>query len=220
MSGFNMLNIYGVPLSPFVRKVHLALAHKGIEYNAIPTMPGDSAPEFRAISPLGKIPVLQDGEFSVPDSSIILRYLDAKYPEKTLYPQDPELAAKVCWLEEYADTNLVQGCAVFFRERLVNPKMMNKPCDEDAVADAQNNLMPPLLDYLESVVQEAGYFIGDALSVADLGITSAFVNAQYGGYSVDAEAHPKLAAYLARAMQSSLVKDQLDKEQKILSSFG
>ena len=215
-----MLNIYGIPLSPFVRKVHWALAHKGIEFQSIPTMPGDSAPEFRALSPLGKIPVLQDDDFSVPDSSIILRYLESQYPQNPLYPEAPKAAATVSWLEEFADTKLVEGCAVFFRERFVNPNMMNKPTDEDAVEDAQNNLMPPLLSYLESVVAEEGYFSGDALSVADLGITSAFVNARYGDYTVDATAYPKLGGYLARAMQSPLVVDQLAKEQQIIQSMG
>ena len=215
-----MLNIYGVALSPFVRKVHWALAHKGIEFNSIPTMPSDNSPEFRAISPLGKIPVLEQDGFSVPDSSIILRYLDAKYPDKPLYPEDPEMAARVSWLEEYSDTNLVQGCATFFRERWLNPTMLNTPTDESVIEDAQNNLMPPLLTYLESIVQEEGYFTGDALSAADLGITSAFVQAGYGDYTVDADAYPRLAAYLARAMESSLVKDQLAKEEQIFKSFG
>jgi len=215
-----MLNIYGVALSPFVRKVHWALDYKGIEYNSIATMPNDTSPEFRAISPLGKIPVLEQDSFSVPDSSIILRYLDAKYPDKPLFPADPEMAARVSWLEEYADTNLVQGCAVFFRERWLNPTMLNTPTDESAIKDAQNNLMPPLLAYLESVVQDEGYFAGDTLSVADLGISSAFVQAGYGDYSVDADAYPKLAAYITRAMDSGLVKDQLAKEEQIFKSFG
>jgi len=215
-----MLNIYGVALSPFVRKVQLALAYKGIEYNSIPTMPSDDSPEFRAISPLGKIPVLEDGDFSVPDSSVILRYLDSKYPEKPLFPENSELLARVSWLEEYADTNLAQGCAVFFRERWLHPTVLNTPTNESAIENAQTELMPPILAYLESVVQEEGYFVGDTLSVADLGITSAFVNAEYGGYDVDSASYPKLAAYIARAMGSSLVKDQLAKEEQIIKSFG
>lgn len=215
-----MLKVYGIPLSPFVRKVQWALAHKEIEYESIPTMPGDDSPEYRALSPLGKIPALVDDDFSVSDSSIILRYLEAKFPQNPLYPSDPQANATVSWLEEFADTKLVEACAAFFRERFVNPKMMNKPTDQSVIDDAEENLMPPLLEYLESTVQESGYFFGDALSVADLSITSAFVNAQYGDYQVDKAKYPKLAGYLERAMGSSLVTDQLAKEAEIMKAMS
>lgn len=215
-----MLKVYGIPLSPFVRKVQWALAHKEVEYESIPTMPGDTSPEYRALSPLGKIPALVDGDFSVSDSSIILRYLDAQYPQNPLYPSDAQANATVSWLEEFADTKLAEACAAFFRERFVNPKMMNKPTDQSVIDDSEANLMPPLLEYLESVVQDSGYFFGDALSVADLSITSAFVNAQYGDYQVDKAKYPKLAGYLERAMQSSLVTDQLAKEAEVMKAMG
>ena len=215
-----MLKIYGIPLSPFVRKVHWALAYKEVEFESIPCMPGDGSPEFRAVSPLGKIPVLQEDGFSVPDSSIILRYLDTSFPQKPLYPSDPQANATSSWLEEFADTKLVEACSVFFRERFLNPNMMNQPTDQSAIDDAEANLMPPLLEYLEATVNDEGYFFGDALSVADLSITSAFVNAQYGDYQVDETKYPKLAGYLGRAMQSPLVQDQLAKEQEIIKSLG
>ncbi len=215
-----MLKVHGVSLSPFVRKVHWGLIHKDVAFEAIPTMPGDASPEFHAMSPLGKIPVLQDGDFTIPDSSIILRYLDARYPDNALYPEDPQACAFVSWLEEFADTKLVEACAVFFRERFLNPNMFKKSTDQDAVDNALTEQMPPLLRYLESVVNDEGYFVGATLSVADLAITSAFVNAQYGDYSVDSAAYPKLSAYLLRAMDSGLVKDQIAKEQVILKSLG
>ena len=215
-----MLRIYGIPLSPFVRKVHWALAHKGIDFESVPTMPGDDSAEYRAISPLGKVPAMDHDGFTVSDSSIILRYLDSAFPDKPLYPDDPKQNARVCWLEEFADTKLVEACAVFFRERFVKPTLMKQPTDESAIQDAQDNLMPPLLAYLESQVQPEGYFYGDALSVADLGLTSAFVNARYGDYQVDAGDCPQLAGYLSRAMQSPLVTEQLAIEQDIMKSLA
>ncbi len=215
-----MLKIYGIPLSPFVRKVHWALAYKEVEFESVSVMPGDESAEFRAMSPIGKIPAMDHDGFTVSDSSIILRYLDSVFPDKPLYPQDPQQNAKVSWLEEFADTKLVDACAVFFRERLINPVMMKKPADESAIEDAQANLMPPLLSYLEGQVQEAGYFFGDSLSAADLGITSAFVNARYGDYQVEAGQYPRLASYLDRAMQSPLVTGQAAIEQEIMKSFG
>ena len=60
-----MIKIYGVPLSPFVRKALLALEYCELEYENEPTFPGDQSPEFRAISPLGKIPVLDHDGFTI-----------------------------------------------------------------------------------------------------------------------------------------------------------
>ncbi len=214
-----MLKIYGVPLSPFVRKVHLALAHKGVDFEMVATMPGDESPEFRALSPLGKVPAMQHDDFSVADSSIILRYIDVEFPDKSIYSADSRTNATLCWLEEFADTKLVEGCSVFFRERLLNPTMFNQPTDEALVAETETNVMPGLLSYLESVVDDSGYFLGDSLSVADLAIVSAFCSAQYGSYQVDAASYPKLAAYLARALSADLVTAQLAKEQVVMQSL-
>ena len=215
-----MLKIYGIPLSPFVRKVHLALAYKGVDFESVPSMPGDEAPEFRAVSPLGKIPALQHDNFSVPDSSIILRYLDTEFPDKSIFPSGSRASATVCWLEEFADTKLVEGCSVFFRERFLNPTMFNLPTDDALVAEAETKLMPPLLAYLETQVADSGYFTGESLSVADLAITSAFCNAHYGGYQVDAATYPRLSAYITRAMGADLVTAQLAKEQVIMRSLA
>ena len=62
------MKLIGIPLSPFVRKVAVILAIKELEYDSEPLMPGDESPEFRALSPLGKIPVLVDGDLSLADS--------------------------------------------------------------------------------------------------------------------------------------------------------
>jgi glutathione S-transferase len=55
------MKVLGIPLSPYVRKVVAVLNAKGIDYELDPIMPGGDDPEFRAVSPLGKIPVLIDG---------------------------------------------------------------------------------------------------------------------------------------------------------------
>jgi glutathione S-transferase len=128
-----MMKLYGVPLSPFARKALLALEHKGLEFENIPTFPGDESAEFRAMSPLGKIPVLEHDGFTVPDTSVICRYLDRIAPQPALYPDDPKLEARACWLEEYADSRLVEVCAGLFRERLLKPRMMNQPTDQNVV---------------------------------------------------------------------------------------
>ncbi len=211
------ITVHGHPLSPFVRKVLLALDAKGIEYQNLPVFPGDSSPAFRAISPLGKIPVLQHDDFTTPDSSVICRYLERVFPEKPIYPADPKLEARALWVEEYADTKAIENCAGLFQQRFLFPKMMGKPTDEAIVTDILNNGMPPVLDYLESIAPDSGYFVGDALSIADISVVTCFLQAQYADFAVDAGKHPKLAHYLAAAFTSPIVTARMAKEKAALA---
>jgi len=207
-----MMKLYGVPLSPFARKALLALEHKGLEFENIPTFPGDESVEFRAMSPLGKIPVLEHDGFTVPDTSVICRYLDRIAPQPALYPDDPKLEARACWLEEYADSRLVEVCAGLFRERLLKPRMMNQPTDQNVVQNILENTMPEALTYLESVLPDQGYLVGEKLSIADLAVVTCFVQARYGDFEVTSE-HPKLRHYLDQAFASPLLSARLEAEQ-------
>ena len=62
--------------------------------------------EFERLSPLRRIPVFIDGDFSTSDSSVICAYLDEAYPGHPLFPSDPKDRARARWFEEYADTRL------------------------------------------------------------------------------------------------------------------
>ncbi len=208
-----MIKLYGVPLSPFARKAMLALEHFELEYENEPTFPGDESPEFRAISPLGKIPILDHDGFTVADTSVICRYLDRISPDKSIYPDDPQEEARACWLEEYADSRLIENCAGIFRERLLKPKMMNQPTDEAHLADILDNTLPECLKYLESVVPETGYLVGSNLSIADLSIVTCFLQAQYGEYEVDGGQFPRVRSYLDRAFAAPLVVTRMASER-------
>ncbi len=104
-----MPKVHGVNASPFVRKVRVALAEKGIDYELIPVMPMGVSDEFKKISPLGKIPVFEaDDGFTLPDSSCILPYLERIQPDPSLYPKDAKDFGWALFLEEYADSKLAE----------------------------------------------------------------------------------------------------------------
>ena len=212
------IKVHGHPLSPFVRKVLLTLEVKGVDYENPPVFPGDSSAAFRAISPLGKIPVLQHDDFTTPDSSVICRYLERVFPAKAIYPTDPKLEAKSLWVEEYADTKLIENCAGLFQQRFMFPKMMGRPTDNDVVENILTNGMPPVLEYLESLAPESGYFVGDALSIADIAVTSCFLQAQYGDFAIDGARYPKLGRYVAAAFASPFVTSRMEKERAVLGA--
>ncbi len=214
-----MIKLYGVSLSPFVRKVMFTLNHKGLSYTSEPTFPGDASPEFRAISPLGKVPVLEHDGLTVPDSSVICRYLDRISPEKSIYPTDPQLEARACWIEEYADSRLVECCGPLFRERLLNPRLLNQPTDQAVVANILDNTLPECIAYLETLVPESGFLVGDDLSIADIAVTSCFIQARYGDFDVDGAAAPRLRRYLDDAFANPLVTSQLEVEKEAVPAL-
>ncbi|HEU4430205.1 MAG TPA: glutathione S-transferase N-terminal domain-containing protein [Myxococcota bacterium] len=74
-----MLKLYGNSLSPYARKVMLVQERKRIPYENDPLSPVlNPSEEFLRISPLREIPVLRDGEFGLPDSSLFKRASNTK----------------------------------------------------------------------------------------------------------------------------------------------
>lgn len=213
-----MIKVHGHPLSPFVRKVLFALEIKGVEYENVVVFPNDSSPAFRAVSPLGKIPVLQHDDFSIPDSSVICRYVERVFPTPALFPADPKVEARALWVEEYADTKVIENCAGLFQQRFLFPKMMGKATDQAIVDNIITHGMPPVLEYLESIAPESGYFVGDALSIADISVVTCFLQAQYGDFAVDAKRYPKLARYLESAFASPIVTGRMAKERAVVGN--
>jgi glutathione S-transferase len=189
--------LHGVNASPFVRKARIALAFKGIEYTSNPVMPMGVAAEYKRKSPLGKIPCWEDGEFTLPDSSCILAYLEKLKPQPALYPVEPKAYGRALWLEEYADTRLAEYVGAVFFERIVKVKILKAPADEARVQDAIQSKLPEAFDYLESQAPESGdALVGGRFSVADVAVGSQLLNLRHGGVRPDPKRWPKLAAWL------------------------
>ena len=189
--------IYGSSMSPFVRKSLAFAAEKGVAVESLPGGMGGGSAAFKAASPFGKIPALEDGDFTLADSSAIVAYLEALTPEPNLIPLDAKARAKAIWFDEYADTILAGAVGPMFFNRLVMPKFMGKPGDEAAAANAEANLLPAAVAYLETVIPASGFLLEDRLTLADIAVASPFVNLMHLGWSPDPAAHPKVAAYVA-----------------------
>ena len=188
--------VYGSPLSPFVRKVLVYGEERGIELEAQFGVPGQPSPEFLATSPFKKIPGFRDGDFTISDSTAIIAYLEAKFPDRRLTPADPQGVARNVWLEEFADTIAFAAAVPIFFNRVVAPRM-GMPSDPAAADKAQAETLPPVLAYLES--QIAGdYLVGDTLSVGDISVASILMNLSHCAAAPDVEAYPKLCAWMVK----------------------
>jgi len=212
-----MTTVYGAILSPFVRKVLMTLEIKNIAYELQNVAPGAMPEGYDKIHPLKRIPALKDDLVTLADSSVICDYLEHRYPTPSLYPQDIVLRANALWLEEYADTKMVEtlGRPVFYK-RVITKGMMGQRIDEAEIAEHIAQKVPPIFDYLESQVPEQGYLIGDQLSIADLSVTAHLINAAYAALYVDQSRWPKLAAYYQRMVQEPAFKTRMDHDAKVL----
>lgn len=189
------MKLFGASISPFVRKALAFASEKGIDLEAIPCAPGADIPEFKAASPFGKIPALQDGDFVVSDSTAIITYLDAVRPEPNLIPLDPRSRARTIWFEEYADTIMMGACGKILFNRFVGPRFMGLAGDA-AVADAAEQVeLPPILAYLERMIPASGFLIEDRITLADLAVASPIASMGLIDWKVDAAAYPKAAAF-------------------------
>jgi glutathione S-transferase len=188
--------VYGSSLSPFVRKVLVVIAEKGLTTERRPVPPQDASAEFRACSPLGKIPGFTDGAFSISDSSAICHYLERKYPAPSLLPASAEDFARAVWFDEFADTSLVAAAGKVFFNLVVKKLMKLGEPDMAAVETALRDELPPLMAYLEQQIT-GPYLVGDGFSLADIAVAAPFVNLAMCGHALDAERWPKLAGYLA-----------------------
>jgi glutathione S-transferase len=207
--------LFGSSISPFVRKVLAFAAEKEIELESRPLGLGSDDPEFRAASPFGKIPALQDGDFSISDSSAIVAYLEAVKPDPVLIPSEPRARAQTIWFDEFADTVLFDCGRIMFFNRLVAPRFLNREGDLAAADKAEREQLPAILDYLERVAPEAGYLVGDSLTLADIAVASPFVNLSHVG--VEVGDRPKLRAYVDRILARPSFKQWIDRETAFLA---
>jgi glutathione S-transferase len=197
------LVVLGGSVSPFVRKVRVVLAEKGLDYEHEQVNPFAGPPGWREISPLGKIPAFKDGDRSLCDSSVICAYLEKRFPTPALYPTDPYDYARALWFEEFMDGGVVPvvGPKVFF-PLVLQPifsggqapsaeveALAKKTFEEDAA---------PLFAYLEKEIGDRDYFVGNQLTIADIAVASIMVNPWLAGFAPERKRFPKLRAFLDR----------------------
>lgn len=191
--------VFGSSISPFVRKVLAFAAEKGIEVESRPVGLGSDDPAFLAASPFGKMPALQDGDFTVADSSAIIAYMDAIKPEPALIPTEPKARARTVWFDEFADTILFATGGKMFFNRIVSPRFLKRDGDLSLADRAEAEELPRLLDYLEAQLTGSGFLVEDRLTLADIAVASPFANLAHCGARMGDR--PLLQAYVAGILE-------------------
>ena len=84
-----MITLYDADRCPYCARVRIALAEKGIEYETVVVDLDDRPAWIYEKNPLGRVPVLEEDTFVLPESAVINEYLEERYPEPALWPADP-----------------------------------------------------------------------------------------------------------------------------------
>lgn len=189
--------IHGSLLSPFTRKVTLVAMEKSVPFESKDINPYQPPDYFPSISPLRRIPVLEDGDFILNDSSAISAYLDSAFPELngSLIPTAPKALGYVLWIEEYADTALFTDISEgVFRPIFIN-QMLGKPIDSDKVEETVSKILPERFEYLEEELSGKDFFSEGRLTLADIAIHAQFANLDHAGQLPKRETYPGLMSH-------------------------
>lgn len=192
-----MLKLYGFPVSNYTNMVHLALLEKGIPFDYVPTVP-DQSPEFLAMSPRGKVPVLGTPQGYINETSVILGYLEDTGKGRALLPTEPYERATVRALMKEIELYIelpARACfaEVFFGGKL--PDSIKEKAREDLVAG---------FAALKRHARFAPYVAGDTFTLADI----------YFLYSVD------LAATVGKQLFGLDLIGDLPGAQSLLQRLG
>jgi glutathione S-transferase len=184
------MKLYGFPLSGHSHRAELFLNLLQLPYEFVP-MPlaggKHRTPEFLSLNTFGEVPVLEDGDVVLADSTAILVYLASKYDDSGRWlPRDPVAAANVQrWLSA-ASGKIAYGPAA---ARLVT--VFGAPLDHERA----KSIATRLFDVLEQELSGRRYLVGEHASIADVAAFSYIEHAPEGGVSL--KPYPNIRAWLA-----------------------
>jgi glutathione S-transferase len=193
------LELYFHPLSSFCWKALIALYENGtpFEPHVVDLSNEAAAAAFKKIWPIGKFPVLRDESRDriIPESSIIIEYLQQHYPGKTRFiPADAELARQMCFQDRFYDLHVNVPMQKVVTDRL-RPTGKN---DSYGVEQAKRQLQIAI-GMVDRSMAAKKWAMGDDFTMADCAAAPALFFADkvmpFGA------AYPNVAAYLARLMQ-------------------
>jgi glutathione S-transferase len=206
------MKLYSTGLSTYAARVRAAIYAKGLDIEIVPPpAAGIKSPEYLAMNPMGKIPVLVlDDGLAIPESDTIVEYLEDAFPQKPLRPATPEGRAKARLISRVAELYIMDNISTLFGQ--IDPTTRDQAVVDAAVAKIKDGL-----SYLNAVMDEGPYATGGRFTTADCWLIPQLlllqrVQATFGLGDLVA-ADPKVRAY-AEAMQSDPLALKLGAEQE------
>lgn len=191
-----MLTIYGRATSSNVQTVMWAIGEMGLEHSRRDVggaFGGNDTAEFLAMNPMGRVPVMNDGDLTLFESQAILRYLGAKHGTGGLWPSEPHTRARVDQWMEWAKVNVFPVLTYKVFWQMVRVGVAER--DHDLIAQGAAELAP-MMHIAEAQLTRYDWLAGPKISLADI----SFGTHLYRYFTVDFDKPdlPALRAYYDR----------------------
>jgi glutathione S-transferase len=174
-----VLTLYDADRCPYCARVRIVLAEKGVPYDTVVVDLEDRPAWIYEKNPLGKVPVLEEADFVLPESAVIMEYLEERFPEPPLWPVDPaERAAGRLLVERF--------------DELSRPFYALRRGEEEA-----RERLDAELAGLDSRVASRSFLTGREFGLADAAYLPWILRAETM-LGVDIDAHPALADWVER----------------------
>ena len=176
-----MLTIYHAPLTRSCRVLWLA-EELGLDYRVEPLELFSAAmtsPEFLAMSPMGKVPVLMDDGFVLWETLAIMEYLVAKYSDGALLPprDTAQGATTVQWMEFGENQLTVLASEIVVHDGILPPERTVPALIERGRAE-----LPRVLGIVEQALEGRDYIASNRFTAADIVLGFALPIAQHAGF--------------------------------------
>jgi glutathione S-transferase len=171
-----VITLYDADRCPYCARVRIVLAEKGIGYETVTVDLDDRPAWIYEKNPLGKVPVLEEGEFVLPESVVINEYLEERYPQPALWPADPAERAGGRLLVERFDS--------------LSRYYYARRGEEDARVGLDEQLAG-----LDGLLAGPPFLTGREFGLADAAYLPWILRAE-SNLGVDLDAHPALAEWV------------------------
>jgi len=211
------VKLYSEDLSPFSAPVRLAIYAKGLDIPIGPPPGGPRSEAYTKVSLTGLVPclILDDGT-PLPESMVILDYLEDRFPTPPLKPAGPEARAREALIRRFAETELLVAQVELFHK-----------FGSDEVAAAAALALAHFergLGLIQGLMADDGFIAGPDLTTADCVLIPALMGlamvAPVVGRPALVADHPKIAAYVARAQQHPAAVRVLGELQAAVAASG
>jgi len=157
------MKLYSLLASPYAARVRAAIYAKNLDVQIVAPPPDwRASPEYRKLNPLVRIPVLiLDDGTSLPESGVIVEYLEDAFPQVPLRPRDAAERARV---------RLVTQVAELYVQTQMNPlfRLFDTKERDAAAIEAQISKFDETLRQLNALLRPGEYAVGNRLTTADL----------------------------------------------------
>ncbi len=201
--------LYHLPLHPGCRKIRIMLREKQLDFELKSEQIWDRREGFLRLNPAGEVPVLiEDEGHTIPQTPVIVEYLEEVYPERPLLGDSAMQRAEVRRISTWFDTKFHREVTEYLVDEKLTKRLMRQGQPDTATIRAGLQNIGYHLEYIAWLSDRRTWLAGDDFSAADITAAAELSCLDYIG-DVPWEAHPGAKDWYARVKSRPSMRDIL-----------